>query len=185
MRTTQRLDRGWRLAALGLASVVTVYLIATTGIISRDGTRWVRMARDLADHPLKVMREHDQPPLFPWTIVAVYDLGGRWLHADDLQAWAISAQLASGVFAVLAILPLFALARQVGPPCVAGLAAMIAAVFPVWQRNGADALSDTLHLLLFLTGVFKALIGPDWQDHLALIGWAIIATVLVVSALAT
>ncbi len=40
-------------------------------------------------------------------------------------------------------------------------------------------------IVLFQTGVFKVLMGDTWVDHQAMIGWAIIATVLAASALAT
>ena len=60
----------------------------------------------------------------------------------------------------------------------------------MWVSDHLGRLSYGIYILhapivLFLTGVFKVILGAAWEDHLALIGWAIIATVLVVSALAT
>ena len=159
MLAARKLDRAWLGGALALASGIIVYLVATTGIISRDGTRWVRMARDMQRHPLKVMAEHDQPPLYALSIIAAYHLGGCWTSGDRVLAWSYSAQLASGALGVLAILPLWGIARLVGRPRVVWVAGLTAAVLPVWQHNAADALSDPPHLLLFLTGVYLLLVA--------------------------
>jgi peptidoglycan/LPS O-acetylase OafA/YrhL len=59
-----------------------------------------------------------------------------------------------------------------------------------WISDHLGRLSYGIYILhapvvLFLTGVFKVVLGDAWENYLVLIGWAIVATVLVVSALAT
>jgi peptidoglycan/LPS O-acetylase OafA/YrhL len=105
---------------------------------------------------------------------------------------------------LLFLLPIFAFVAFPHGSLALG-AVWIAVVFPLallvgaavraegitaWVSDHLGRLSYGIYILhapivLFQTGVFKVLLGNAWENHLALIGWAIIATVLVVAALAT
>lgn len=69
-------------------------------------------------------------------------------------------------------------------------AAVRAGGLTAWVSDHLGRLSYGIYILhapivLFGTGVFKVLLGEAWADHQAAIGCAIIATVLIVAALAT
>jgi peptidoglycan/LPS O-acetylase OafA/YrhL len=105
---------------------------------------------------------------------------------------------------LLFLLPVFAFVAFPSGNLVLG-AVWITLIFPAALVIGAAVRADGLtalisdHLgrlsygiyilhapiVLFQTGVFKVLLGPTWEDHRVLVGWAIVATVLAVSALAT
>jgi peptidoglycan/LPS O-acetylase OafA/YrhL len=105
---------------------------------------------------------------------------------------------------LLILVPVFAFVAFPAGSFAAGLI-WITLVFPVavvigaatraegltaWISDHLGRLSYGIYILhapivLFLTGVFKVLLGSAWEDHRALIGWSIIAAVLVASALAT
>jgi peptidoglycan/LPS O-acetylase OafA/YrhL len=87
------------------------------------------------------------------------------------------------VLGLLWITLVFPAALVIGAAVRAGGAA-------AWISDHLGRLSYGIYILhapivLFQTGVFKVLLGEAWADYRTLIGWAIIATVLAVSALAT
>jgi len=134
---------------LALACVVQVAVTRRAVVTGLDAVRFVNIAQDIDRHGLPATI-HTQPeqPLFP-ALVWVVHKGWRATIGQTRSAWVGSARLAAAAALVLAIIPLYlAMLRLVGPAAaVAG--SLFFCVLPEVSRLGADAISDSTHLLLF------------------------------------
>ncbi|HOV78183.1 MAG TPA: hypothetical protein PLS24_09135, partial [Sedimentisphaerales bacterium] len=80
-----------RLALLmGLGSVIGVYLILTTTLITKDGVFYIEQAQQIAQDPAGVCRRH--PPGYPFLIWAGHAIASRFAEGDSPRLWAYSAQ---------------------------------------------------------------------------------------------
>ncbi|MBN1346825.1 MAG: glycosyltransferase family 39 protein [Phycisphaerae bacterium] len=148
--------------ALGLA--VRIHLIHTTELVSRDGITFVKYARGLQADPLTTMRDQDQHPLYPASILIVYSAVGQWLAPDPVDAWPLAGQIASLLGSMLAIWAAFALGWIMWDQRVGVITALFMAMLPELCQVGADALSDGLHLGLYLWGLVAVLRGLHRND---------------------
>ena len=136
-------------ALLALACVVQVVVIRRAVVTGLDAVRFVNIARDIDRQGLPAtLRSEPEQPLFP-TLVFVVHEGWRATIGQSRNSWVGSARLAAAVAIVLAVIPLYlAMLRLVGPAAaVAG--SLFFCLLPEVSRLGADAISDSTHLLLF------------------------------------
>jgi hypothetical protein len=148
--------------------------------LSRDGSLFCWFARDLGEHGPGVLREggriarYDQHPLFPvaillmhrlWRAAGAPDTPWTWQHAGQLVAW-LSGM---GVIVLTAALAV-RLARGLRPdlhPGQPGLWALaLAGLLPLNNELSADVMSDQLHLLFYLAGVYLLVGLREWRAAL-------------------
>jgi 4-amino-4-deoxy-L-arabinose transferase-like glycosyltransferase len=141
------------LAVLCLAAAIRVYLIATTVTVSRDSITFITYAKGLASDPVGEMRRQDQHPLYPAAILLVHTLAGRWLISDPVHGWQWSAQVAALLGGLVMVAGAYALGRTMWNPRVGLIAALFTGVLPDLCKVSADALSDGLHLGLYVCGL--------------------------------
>ena len=143
------------LAILLVALVLRLgWLTSFTEAINGEGAEYARIAENLAAGRGYVGiategRELMLPPLYPALIVAGSVLTGDFYHAAELIC------LAAGV---LALLPLFGVARDLYGDEVAYLALGVAALHPVLIRLSATTWSESLYIALALSGIY-------WVNH--------------------
>jgi len=130
------------------------WLTFFTEAINGEGAEYARIAENLAAGRGYVGiategRELMLPPLYPALIVAGSVLTGDFYHAAELIC------LAAGV---LALLPLFGVARDLYGDEVAYLAVGVAALHPVLIRLSATTWSESLYIALALSGIY-------WVNH--------------------
>ena len=107
----------WLLLALLvlLAAGIRVWQLAHTEVAARDSIGFIRIAWQLHQHPLSewkdVLAHAEQHPIYPLTIHAVSILL-RGLALNEPDRMRLSAQLASALAAVLLVLPMFCLGRE-------------------------------------------------------------------------
>jgi hypothetical protein len=157
-------DHRWLLAAMLLAAMFEAIVIARSPLISRDGVKFIQLARQLPSGVSETLRTHDQHPGYPAMILAVRQL----LPADDpgdaTARWIQAARLSAALCGVLIVAVIWAIARVLFRDPVPDVAAIVAATLPVLRQNAADALSDSPHLLLWLTACLLACVAVRrWQ----------------------
>jgi 4-amino-4-deoxy-L-arabinose transferase-like glycosyltransferase len=153
---------GWRAAIAGVMPV-----------ISRDGVTFCLYARGLEEHGLQYLRtpEAIQHPLYPAMLLGL-ERAARWVGAPaGPMTWQRCGQLLS-LLAGLAVVALAGaltadVARRVRlhvRPDVAALLAMcLAAVLDLNVWLSADAMSDQLHLALYLAAVLLLTRLASWR----------------------
>ncbi|MGB9625842.1 MAG: glycosyltransferase family 39 protein [Phycisphaerae bacterium] len=151
-----------RVAIVLLAALaVRAYLLCVMPTISRDGVTFIWYAQRLGTTPLEEIRRQKQHPLYPALIAAVHAILDRAGAAagDDVRSWLIAGHVVA-LTAGLAVIPAVYLLACVLLGRRAGVvAAACAAMLPELCRYGADVLSDSLHLFLYLLALAIGLTG--------------------------
>jgi hypothetical protein len=133
-----------------LAAGIRVWQLAHTEVAARDSIGFIRIAWQLHQHPLTewpgVLRHAEQHPAYPLTVLAA-SVPLRALHLPEADHMRLSAQLASALAAVLLVLPLFCLGRDLFDRRVGFGAAALVQCLPVSGRILADGLSEAVFLL--------------------------------------
>jgi hypothetical protein len=145
---------------LALAGGLRAWVIARTEVVARDGVIFISYALQLEQQPWRrVLRDNHQHPGYPLSVLAVslpvrHLLGGT--NCDTMQ---LSAQLASALAAVLLVLPMFYLGKELFDRRVGFWAALLFQCLPVSGRVLSDGLSEALFLLLLTTALLAAVRG--------------------------
>jgi len=149
----------WLLLALLmlLAAGIRVWQLAHTEVAARDSIGFIRIAWQLHQHPLSewkdVLAHAEQHPIYPLTIHAV-SLPLRALNLNEPDRMRLSAQLASALAAVLLVLPMFCLGRELFDRRIGFGAALLVQCLPVSGCILADGLSESVFLLFAVSALF-------------------------------
>jgi 4-amino-4-deoxy-L-arabinose transferase-like glycosyltransferase len=141
-----------------LAAGIRLWLLRHTEVAARDSIGFIRYALQLENQPLAdVLRNNLQHPGYPGFVLAMslpvrHALGG--ITPDSMR---LSAQLASCLAAVLLVIPMYYLGRQLFHPAAGFWAAVLFQCLPVSCRALADAISESTFLLLVSTAMLCAL----------------------------
>ncbi|HEY2931586.1 MAG TPA: glycosyltransferase family 39 protein [Acidobacteriota bacterium] len=142
------------IAAVAIAAALQSITVARSPAVAPDGIGFIVEAKVLQVMPVETMTWADQHPGYPVMI-----LGCQWLLArtdcrDSVKCWIAAARLATGIFGILCIPVLWSLTRIVFGSRAAAVAALLAAVLPLFRQNASDALSDAPHLFFYLLAVY-------------------------------
>lgn len=143
------------IAILGGGFAVRLYLAAVMPIVSRDSVTFIQYAQELGRDPTAEMRRQDQHPLYPAALLLTNLLIDRCgvLRGDAVRQWIVSGQVVAMTAGLLLIVAVYRLAAELFDRRVGLVAAGCAALLPEFARFSAEALSDTLHLTLFVAGL--------------------------------
>lgn len=165
-----------------LSSLQQVRLIARAPLAAQDAVEFVSVAQRIeADGLAATIRRERVSPLFPATVYATHAV----LHDAgllDSAAWGRAAQIAAAVPLVLAVIPLFLLARRLAGPEAALIASLLLCLLPATSRLGADGISDALHLCLAAWALWGLIEACEATERRA-VGWALFAGGFVGAAL--
>lgn len=143
------------LALITLSATIQAWVIAHARVPALDAVNFVAHAQWIErDGVIAALSADPAPPLYPLSILAVR----RAADACGCElTWGLAAQLAAAIPLVLCIVPVFALARQVTSNTRAAfIAGLLFVVMTQVARMGAEALSDSAHLLCFCTALVCA-----------------------------
>jgi 4-amino-4-deoxy-L-arabinose transferase-like glycosyltransferase len=135
-----------------LAAALRIGLALTAVCIAPDGALFIEYAQRLARHPVDAMRSYDQHPLYPAALLAVHTLIQPFLTAGH-DAWIAAGRIVSILSSVAAILAIAWLGRRLYDNSRALIAATLLAILPDACQLGAEVLSDSLHLALYLLSI--------------------------------
>lgn len=169
----------WKL--VGILILVTagirLWQLTHTEVAARDSIGFIRHAwkyhqANFADWPT-VLRDSEQHPLYPLCILGTSQLLEHFHTGSTAALFQISAQLVSALAAVLLVLPVFSLGRELFDRRVGFFSALLLQCLPVSGCILADGLSEALFLLLAATALFysvRALNHPGRLYCFALAG---------------
>lgn len=140
-------------AIMLLAAALHVAGVARSILPAQDGLKFIRVARGFQTQPwTDVVRASDQHPLYPALVAAVEPVVATFRgHGPD--TWRIAAQLVSAAAAILLLIPLHGLARELFGEQVANLSALGFVLLPLPMAVGHDTLSDSLALFGFVASL--------------------------------
>jgi hypothetical protein len=155
----------WRLLAVLLlfAAGLRAWQLAHTEVAARDSIGFIRVAWRLHSQPLRdwptVLAHSEQHPGYPLAVVAVAQPVRLLVAGPDADRMRLSAQLASALAAVLLVLPVFCLGRELFDRRVGFGAALLLQCLPVSGRILADGLSEAVFLLLAMSALYWSVRG--------------------------
>jgi hypothetical protein len=190
--TFGRTDLGLLLMLLLVAGGLRSWQLAHTDVAARDSIGYIRIAWHL-EQEIRKQREHqrdpDKPggqwatvvasapqhPGYPAALLVVSRVVRRFWDADLPLAMQWSAQLTSIFAAVLLVVPMFLLGRELFDRRAAFVAALLFQCLPTSGRLMADGLSEPLFLLFVSMAVLFAHYGlrkgsPWWFAGVGLSG---------------
>ncbi|MDT8304037.1 MAG: glycosyltransferase family 39 protein, partial [Sedimentisphaerales bacterium] len=145
---------------LFIASLLGIYLIATTVLIAPDGIFYIERAQRLSIDPSRVIMSH--PPGYPFLILISLKFVNLFNSNPSAQTWAYTAQSVTLLCRLLTIIPLYFIGKLLVGPRNSFWALLILILLPYPARFGSDVLRDWPHLL-FLTAGFMFLIWGTEQ----------------------
>lgn len=130
------------------------WLAFHTDTLFADGLRYIRHAQTIraGDLARGLFRSIDHP-IYPLAIAAVRKVLGGSAPLD----WQHAAQGASILSALLLVIPLYLIAKEIVAPRFAWLGVALAYIVPVTSHVFADALSESTFLLFWCWGLWGAI----------------------------
>jgi hypothetical protein len=130
--------------------------------ISPDSALFIDYARELPKDPLAALRRYQQHPLYPGLILLFHEPVG-WFAGDGSAGWIFAGRLAAILGSLGAILALYWFAARLYDQTRGLIAAALLAVLPDACRFGADVLTDSPHLALYLAGLAALATGMQTE----------------------
>ena len=146
------------LMVLVACAAVRLWLIAHTDVIARDGTVYVKMAREWSADPSHVVQAYDYHVGYPVAVAATHQILQALGQAQDMSGWDLSGQIVSLVASLLAMVAVWWLAGMAFNWRIAWLSALLFGLGRKWAALGADVLSDALAVCLQIWAVVLALL---------------------------
>ena len=156
-------DQTGRRCFLGLLLIVCVclairtWVIAHTDVIARDGTVYVKMAREWSAVPSGVIRSYDYHVGYPVALLGVHRLLAPLGLGEDLRSWELAGQTVSLLAAAAATVALWLLAGMTFGWRIAWVTALVFSLGRKWVDLGADVLSDSLAVAFQMWAIVLAL----------------------------
>jgi len=150
-----------------IALVIGVYLIATTVLISKDGTLYIECARKTVDGGA-------QAPGYAFSIYLMHKAAGVFYDAQSLQGWIISAQAVSLLSKLIATIALYFVGSYFVGSQLSFWGVLILSILPDSVGYGSDALTDWPNVMFLAIGFLLLLLGVRYRKPW-IFGWAGIA----------
>jgi len=142
--------------AVLLAALLQAVVVAQWPVIAKDGITFIDFAKELTRYPVATLREHDQHPGYPITVLFGHWCVRTFITSHEVLSWVYGARLVCGLCGVLGVIGVWLLSKRLFSVRVAGVAALIFAAMPLFRHNAADALSDAPQILFYVLGAWMA-----------------------------
>jgi len=141
-----------------LALGVGIYIIATTVLITQDGTLHIRLAQNFPQNPVGVIK-HNPPFGYPFLIFLTHKVITSFSQDGSIYSWIYSAQSVSLLCRVLSLIPLYFIGKLlVGRRhSFWGLLVLIALPYPA--EFGSDVIREWPHILFLSIGLLFLIWG--------------------------
>ncbi|MFB0556019.1 MAG: hypothetical protein ACETWQ_22165 [Phycisphaerae bacterium] len=127
-----------------IASVLGVYLIATTVLIAKDGVYYIERAQKLSSDPVGIIKSH--PPGYPFLIFAAHKFVTLFTDNSSVFTWIYTAQSVTLLCRLIALIPLYFIGKFFVGSKITFWATLILIILPYPAEFGSDALRDWPHL---------------------------------------
>ena len=157
------------LILLFIASLLGVYLIATTVLIAQDGVYYIERAQKFSSDPSSVIVSH--PPGYPFLIFVTHKFVSLFSNSPSALTWVYSAQSITLLCRLLAIIPLYFIGKLLVGSRNSFWALLILILLPYPSEFGSDVLRDWPHILFLSTGllflIWGSRFGKWWMFAIA------------------
>jgi len=148
--------------ALGLVLLAAVavrgYLFFATPVITKDGAHYIGQAQRIGEGAWRQAFMFDLEPIFPFSI---------FLMQQVVPDWEAAGKLASLTWGVLAVVPLFLIARRIFGVRIAFWTGLFFSLHPYFAWNSADVLTESSYIFFFLLSLWFALVALERSS----MGW--------------
>ncbi len=144
----------WRriVCLVALSAVVQGWTVLRNPVPAQDAIVFIQFARQFDHHSIvDTLRSNSQHPLFPWLVCLQHNALSSVLGSDG-TSWIRSAQVVAAIAAVLLVVPMYFAGVRLANSLLATGATALFSLLPFTARLGADAMSDSTHLLFLLIG---------------------------------
>jgi len=142
---------------LAIALGIGIYLITTTVLIAKDGVFYIERAQKFSSDPVSTIKTH--PPGYPFLIMTAHKFTTLFSNNTSLYRWIHSAQIASLLCRLLALIPLYFIGKLLVGSKESFRAILILVILPYPAQIGCDALRDWPYILFLAAGFFFLLYG--------------------------
>jgi hypothetical protein len=155
--TGRKGDAGNLLILVCAASVIGIYLIATTVLISKDGVFYIERSQKLSSDTINIVKTH--PPGYPFLIFTAHKLATVFGAGSSALVWVYSAQAVSLLCRVLSLIPLYFIGKLLVGSNKSFWATLILIILPYPAQFGSDVLREWPHVLFLSGGFLMLLLG--------------------------
>jgi len=152
-----------------VASVLGVYLIATTVIITRDGVYYIQQAQKLSSDPVRVIKEY--PPGYQFLIFVAHKFVTLFTDNSSLFSWIYTAQSVTLLCRVLSLISLYSVGELLVGARRSFWGLLILIMLPYPAEMGSDALREWPHIFFLSTGllflIWGSRFGKWWMFGIA------------------
>jgi hypothetical protein len=135
---------------LVIALGIGVYLIATTVVITKDGVRYIHLARKFSSEPQDVIK--GLPFGYPFLIFVTHKLVTSLSGSSSLFTWIYSAQSITLLCRLLALIPLYFIGKLLVGDKRSFQAILILIILPYPAEFVSDVLREWPHILFLASG---------------------------------
>jgi hypothetical protein len=145
------------LILLFIASLLGIYLIATTVLISKDGVFYIGQAQKFSSDPIGTMKTH--PPGYPFLILAAHKFVTLFTNTSSLFIWIYSAQSITLLCRLLGLIPLYFIGKWLVGSKKSFYAMLILILLPHPAKMSCEVVREWPHILFLATGFLFLLWG--------------------------
>ena len=143
-----------------IASVLGIYLITTTVVISKDGVMYIELAKFFLKEPVRVVQERFFGYIF--LVFAAHKFTLAFGAGSSILTWICAAQSVTLLCRVLAMIPLYFIGKLLVGSRWSFWAILILIILPYPAKFGCDVLRDWPHILFLATGFLCLLWGAEY-----------------------
>ncbi|MEA3227261.1 MAG: glycosyltransferase family 39 protein, partial [Planctomycetota bacterium] len=140
-----------------VATVIGVYLIATTVLISKDGILYIEWAKMFSSNPMSVVKGLSFG--YPLLIFVVHKLATAFGADSSVFTWIYSAQSVTLLCRTLSLIPLYFIGKLLIGGRKSFWAILILIALPHPTRYGSSILREWPHILFLAVGFLSLLRG--------------------------
>ena len=163
MHPERRNDITYLFILVFIASVLGIYLIATTVMISKDGVMYIELAKAFSTEPLSVVKGDSFG--YSTLIFVSHKLVSLFTSGPSILTWIYAAQSMTLICRVLALFPLYFIGKLLVGDRKSFWAIVILIVLPYPAQFGSDVLRDWPQILFLAGGLlflFRGAEGGKW-----------------------
>ncbi len=158
------------LILLFIASLLGVYLIATTVLIAKDGVGYIELAQTFPKNPIDVIK-HSLPFGYPFLIFLTHKVTTFFSQDTSVYSWIYSAQSVSLLCRVLSLIPLYFIGKLLVGSRRSFWGLLILIMLPYPAEFGSDVVREWPHILFLSTGllflIWGSRFGKWWMFAIA------------------
>jgi hypothetical protein len=151
------------LILLGVTLIIGVYLAGAIVLIAKDGTTFISYAKGLESFPIETIKREFQHPGYPLLIFTVHKIAEVVNYGSSAQSWIYSAQAATLMFRMLAVVILYLLGEKIVGQRLGFWAVLILIFLPNAAKYGSDALSDWPAIFFLSTGFLLLILAAAYR----------------------